>query len=95
MAKLTENEVAEALAGLPGWSYDGERIRKEFEFKGFKSAVAFIVRIAFEAEAAGHHPDLENHYNKVIVGLRTWDEDGVTAKDIALAKAIERAAGRG
>jgi len=50
MAKLTEGEINEALAGLPGWSFDGESIRKEFLFKGFKSAIAFIVRIAFEAE---------------------------------------------
>jgi len=91
MAKLTEGEINEALAGLPGWSFDGESIRKEFLFKGFKSAIAFIVRIAFEAEAAKHHPDLENHYNKVLVGLRTWDEDGVTQKDVELAKKIEEA----
>lgn len=91
MAKLTEREINEALAGLPGWSFDGARIRKEFVFKGFKSAITFIVRIAFEAEAAKHHPDLENHYNKVLVGLRTWDEDGVTQKDVQLAKKIEAA----
>ena len=93
MAKLTEDEVNAALEDLPGWSYDGTRIRKEFVFKGFRSAIAFIVRIAFEAEAAKHHPDIENHYNKVLIGLRTWDEDGVTEKDIELATKIEKAAG--
>lgn len=93
MPKLTEEQVRKELESLPGWEYDGSRLSKEFKFKGFKSAIAFIVRIAFEAEAAKHHPDLENHYNKVIVALRTWDEDGVTEKDIALAGAIQKAAG--
>lgn len=77
---------------LPGWSYDGAAISKEFAFRGFKSAITFIVRLADEAERAGHHPDLENHYNLVRVSLNTWDEGGVTAKDLALARAIESVA---
>lgn len=93
MAALTETEIAEALADLPGWSYDGERISKEFKFKTFMEAIAFIDRIADAAEAADHHPDLENHYNKVIVALRSWDAGGVTKRDIRMAKATEAAAG--
>jgi 4a-hydroxytetrahydrobiopterin dehydratase len=60
-------------------------------FAGFRTAIAFIVRIAFDAEAAGHHPDIENHYNKVLVALRTWDQDGITDADIELAVKIEKA----
>jgi 4a-hydroxytetrahydrobiopterin dehydratase len=51
-----------------------------------------VNRLAEKAEEAKHHPDLENHYNRVIVALRTWDEDGVTDKDVALARAIESVA---
>ena len=56
-----------------------------------ESAVAFINRVAQKAEAANHHPDLENHYNRVRIGLQTWNENAVTEKDLALARAIEAA----
>ena len=69
MAALTEPEIVEALADLPGWTYDGERISKEFSFPTFMEAIAFIDRVAEAAEAADHHPDLENHYTKVIVAV--------------------------
>lgn len=90
MPKLTDDEVRAALAeGLPGWSFEGGAIRKEFVFKGFKAAIAFIGRLAEPAHDARHHPDLENHYNRVIVSLRTHDEEGVTQQDVDLARAIE------
>ena len=93
MTALSEDEIRAALAeGLPGWELSGGAIRKEFAFKGFKAAIAFIDRLAEEAHAAKHHPDLENHYNRVIVTLSTHDEGGVTESDVALARAIEAVA---
>lgn len=92
MAKMTENEIAEALDGLPGWSFDGESISKEFTFPTFMEAIAFIDRIAKAAEAADHHPDLENHYTKVIVAFRSWDAGGVTKRDVRMAAAVEATA---
>jgi 4a-hydroxytetrahydrobiopterin dehydratase len=91
MARLSDEEIAAALAAddLPGWERDDDRITKEFRFRNFVDAVAFIDRLVAPAEAANHHPDLENHYNRVRVSLRTWDEGGVTEKDLALARAIE------
>ncbi len=92
MTKLSDEEVDAALAagGLQGWQREGSEIVKEFTFKNFVEAVAFIDRLVAPAEAANHHPDLENHYNRVRVALHTWSEDGVTEKDLALAREIER-----
>lgn len=96
MTGLSSEEIAHALAaGLPGWRYDRGEIFKNFKFDSFMDAIAFIGRIAEKAEAADHHPDLENHYNRVRVGLHTWSENAVTAKDIALAREIESIAGSG
>jgi 4a-hydroxytetrahydrobiopterin dehydratase len=93
MPRLTDAQVRDALAeGLHGWSYDGNAIRKEFTFRGFLAAIAFIDRLAPKAHAARHHPDLENHYNRVLVSLTTHDEGGVTASDVALAHEIESVA---
>ncbi len=92
MAKLSDHEIEEALGRLPGWTLESSAIRKEFRFPRYRAAIEFIVRIADVAEAARHHPDLENHYNRVVVSLSTHDEGGVTEKDVALAATIEAAA---
>ncbi len=90
MAVLSDDEIAAALASLPGWVHDRDRgeIAKEFVFKRFMDAIGFINRIAERAQEAKHHPDIENHYNRVRVGLHSWDEGGITDKDVALAREI-------
>ncbi len=97
MPKLSDEEIAEALgrSDLAGWRFDRGEIFKNYKFPTFLDAVAFINRIAERAEAANHHPDLENHYNRVRVALHTWTETGVTEKDITLAREIEAAAETG
>jgi 4a-hydroxytetrahydrobiopterin dehydratase len=92
MAALSVEEIREALAGLPGWAYDGERISKEFAFPTFMEAISFINRLAAAAEDADHHPDLENHHTKVIVSFRSWDVGGVTGRDLRMAASTELAA---
>jgi len=93
MTRLSDDEVHAALAeGLLGWELRDGAITKAFAFSGFRTAIDFIERVADEAQAARHHPDLLNRYNRVNVTLTTHDEGGVTAKDIALARAIEAVA---
>jgi 4a-hydroxytetrahydrobiopterin dehydratase len=89
MTKLSDDDIRSALADLPGWSFESDALRKEYRFSGFRAAIGFIVRLADEAHAARHHPDLENHYNRVLVSLTTHDAGGVTDSDVALARAIE------
>ena len=89
MATLSDDDIATALEGLPGWERAGDSIAKEYELDGFPGAVAFVVRISYEAEAANHHPDLDIRYNKVTVALSTHSEGGITGKDVALARSIE------
>jgi 4a-hydroxytetrahydrobiopterin dehydratase len=91
MSKLDDEAVRVALeeGDLPGWSFGGGEIHKEYTFPGFRAAIAFIDRLAERAIEAKHHPDLENHYNRVKVSLSTHDEGGVTEADLTLARAIE------
>ncbi|MET0920317.1 MAG: 4a-hydroxytetrahydrobiopterin dehydratase, partial [Acidimicrobiia bacterium] len=49
----------------------------------------FVGRIAVEAEAADHHPDLDIRYRKVRVALTTHDEGGISARDFTLAATID------
>jgi 4a-hydroxytetrahydrobiopterin dehydratase len=88
---LTDAEVNAALAELPGWAFTGHKLVKHFQFKNFRDALAFIVRLGLEAEGLDHHPEIKNVYNKVELGLNTHDAGGrVTAMDLELARRIEK-----
>jgi len=95
MATLSDEEILAALNDLPGWQLKAGEIFKQFKFASFMDAIAFIDRVADRADELDHHPDLENHYNRVRVALHTWAEDAVTDKDIALAHQIEQVADSG
>ena len=89
--KLSSEKVRERVEQLNGWGVDGEAIRKQYVFDGFASAVAFVVRSGFDAEAADHHPDvLISNYKKVTLTFTTHSEGGVTDKDLAAAEAADR-----
>ena len=92
MAKLTDEELKAFLAESEGWTYLADALHKGFAFPGFREAVAFVNRVAEQAEAAGHHPDIEIHYNRVVISLSTHDAGGVTQKDVAAAAEIDAAA---
>lgn len=88
---LDIDEISAALADLPGWRYDDNRLKKSFRFKNFREAMSFIVRLGFEAEKAGHHPELFNVYATVDVALTTHDAGNkVSQRDVGLAQAIEQ-----
>jgi 4a-hydroxytetrahydrobiopterin dehydratase len=90
--KLT---IAAALAALPGWhAVDGrDAIQKRFVFRDFSEAFGWMTRVALVAEKMDHHPEWFNVYKTVDVTLATHDAGGVTALDVALAKAMDRLAG--
>ncbi|HEX8306836.1 MAG TPA: 4a-hydroxytetrahydrobiopterin dehydratase [Allosphingosinicella sp.] len=89
---LSDEERAAALRALPQWRYEatGRAIRREFRFADFGAAFAFMTRVAIAAEKADHHPDWSNSWNKVEVSLSTHSAGGVTARDLALARAMDR-----
>jgi 4a-hydroxytetrahydrobiopterin dehydratase len=89
--KLASEKIREKIEGLDGWGVDGDSIRKQYVFDGFASAVAFVVRVAFDAEAADHHPDvLISNYKKVTLTFSTHSAGGLTEKDFAGAEAADR-----
>lgn len=81
---MTPEQVQEKLAKLDGWSLEGEAIRKQFVFDGFASAIAFVVRVGFDAESADHHPDiLVSGYKNVTLTFTTHSAAGLTDKDFS------------
>lgn len=89
MAILNDEELAAALARLPGWQQERNAIRRVYEFADFREAMKFAVRVADLAEAANHHPDLLVQWGKVTVTTWSHDVGGVTKRDLALAHAID------
>jgi 4a-hydroxytetrahydrobiopterin dehydratase len=86
--KLTDAEIADALAGLPGWSYQNGRLHRVFTCRDFSQAFGFMTRVALAAEAMNHHPDWSNSWNTVTIDLVTHSAGGVTRRDVDLAKKI-------
>jgi 4a-hydroxytetrahydrobiopterin dehydratase len=94
---LDEKALAETLGGLPGWDEvklaEKPAIRRQFGFADFSEAFAFMTRVALLAQAANHHPDWSNSYNKVEITLSTHSAGGVTDNDVKLATAINGLSG--
>jgi 4a-hydroxytetrahydrobiopterin dehydratase len=89
IAKLTEAEIAAALPDVPGWTLKGDGIERQYKFADFTQAFGFMARVALLAEKADHHPEWSNVYNKVDIRLTTHDAGGISARDFALARAID------
>ena len=89
MTPLSDIEIQRGLGSLSGWTRKGDTLVKSYHFATFPDGIAFIGRVAEIAETMAHHPDIDIRYTKVHFALSTHDAGGITAKDFALAKAIE------
>lgn len=91
VARLNDAERGEALAALPDWTHEPERdaITRRFTFADFGAAFGFMTRVALLAEKADHHPEWSNVWNRVDILLTTHDTGGLSARDVAMAKAID------
>jgi len=92
MATLSQREAETRVQGLSGWTLDGNAIRKQFVFRDFPEAVAFVQRLVPGAETADHHPDILINYKRVTLTYTTHSEGGLTDKDFAGARMAEQVA---
>ena len=91
MLLLPQDEITKNLSSLSGWLQEGDQIVKQFQFKDFAEALAFVNKVGAEAEKMDHHPDIFIHsWNKVKITISTHSEGGITKKDFQLAEIIER-----
>jgi 4a-hydroxytetrahydrobiopterin dehydratase len=88
---LSDLDRAEALDALPDWDWDETRdaITRSFKFPDFSAAFAFMTRVAMLAEKMDHHPEWSNIWNRVDISLTTHEAGGLSARDIAMAEAID------
>lgn len=90
--QLDDEARAAALEALADWDYDDARdaLTRRFLFADFSEAFAFMTRVALLAEVHDHHPEWSNVWNRVDIALTTHDAGGLSARDVAMARAIDR-----
>ena len=89
--KLTSEARATELSQLDGWQVAEGRdaIARSLQFADFNEAFGFMTRVAIKAQEMDHHPEWFNVYNKVDITLSTHEVNGVTGRDVALARFID------
>jgi 4a-hydroxytetrahydrobiopterin dehydratase len=92
MPKLSPMEAEQRLKTLSGWTLEDDAIHKQFTFKDFLDAIAFVNRLAPQAQRDDHHPDILINYKRVTLTYSTHSEGGLTEKDFAGAAMADRVA---
>jgi 4a-hydroxytetrahydrobiopterin dehydratase len=95
MELLTDDQITAELNESPGWALESGEITRTFTRRDFSDALLLVGAVAFLAEEAGHHPDIDIRWNKVKLTLSTHSAGGLTAADFALAKRISALPGAG
>ncbi len=85
---LSDQDVATAVAELPGWERVGDHLHRELTFPDFRRAFGFMAGVALVAERLNHHPEWSNVYNRVVIDVTTHDSGGLTELDLEFARAV-------
>ena len=88
---LIPEAVTRFMGQTPLWSFagDSKSIFRNFKFRDFKGAMAFVSEVADIAEFEGHHPDIDIRWNKVLLTLSTHAIKGLSENDFILASKID------
>jgi 4a-hydroxytetrahydrobiopterin dehydratase len=89
MPKLSDAQIQDFLKHQPSWNLKSGKLVREWTFKDFVEAMAFVNRVAGLAEAEGHHPDIDIRYNQVSLALVSHDAGGITDRDANMAQHID------
>lgn len=89
---FTSKQLEPYLVAAPGWllAPDAKEISKQYRFKDFKAALAFVNDIGAIAESEQHHPDIELSWGRVRVSLSTHAIKGLSENDFILAVKIDQ-----
>ena len=86
---LGTKELVSLQKELPRWEVQNSRLKRHWKFSNFIEAFGFITRVAMLSEKMNHHPEWSNVYSEVTIELTTHDSDGLTHRDVQLAKGID------
>lgn len=89
---LTDPEIRDRLASLPGWSHARDALERHYVTEGWPATLMLVNAIGFLCEAADHHPDLQVSWGKLTVRFNTHTVGGVSEKDFELARKVDEVA---
>lgn len=87
--KMSAAEADVKLQELSGWTREGDKLVKKYQFADFVHAFGFMATAAIGIEKMDHHPEWTNVYNRVSVELSSHDAGGITARDFKLAALLD------
>ncbi|KHL10779.1 4a-hydroxytetrahydrobiopterin dehydratase [Mumia flava] len=87
---LSESEISDGLASLPGWIREGDTLMRSVRASSFLGGIDLVNAVARAAEDANHHPDITIRWRELTFALSTHSAGGLTAKDLAMASRIDR-----
>ncbi|MET7454286.1 4a-hydroxytetrahydrobiopterin dehydratase [Streptomyces sp. NPDC005574] len=86
---LSQKEIEDRLAELPGWSLEGDRLSRSYRLGSHFAATAMVIHIAQVQEELNHHSDLTLGYDTVSLSVHTHSAGGaVTELDVELARRV-------
>ncbi len=86
---LGDEDIEARLREVPEWRRSAQNLTRTLTFDDFSAAVSFLARVAVEADAQNHHPDVAIHWNEMTLTLWTHASGGITERDFALARTID------
>ncbi|MEM6730472.1 MAG: 4a-hydroxytetrahydrobiopterin dehydratase [Myxococcota bacterium] len=88
---LAQSAIDELLPQLEGWRViDGVKLAKDYRFKDFARALAFVNQVGEVAEAEDHHPEIWFTYGEARLEIRTHSIGGLSENDFILAAKLDR-----
>jgi 4a-hydroxytetrahydrobiopterin dehydratase len=84
---LTSTQVSQS-EGLEDWRVLLQSLHSSFKTGSMAKGLDFAARVGASADEANHHPDLTVTYPRVHVLLTSHDADGLTQRDVDLARKI-------
>ena len=86
--RLAHNQILRELQKLKDWKYESGKIRREFMFPNFPTAVLFVNKLVDACEEIDHHPEITIRYNRVMLTLVDHAQGAVSDKDLKLVQLI-------
>ena len=89
---LSADDTARLLEELGGgWAVFENRLRKQYAFPSFATALAFVNKVGAIADEQDHHPDVMLSYGRAVVELWTHTVKGLSENDFICAARFDRA----
>ncbi|MGW0735632.1 4a-hydroxytetrahydrobiopterin dehydratase [Streptomyces sp. NPDC002851] len=90
---LSQKEIEERLAELPGWSRQGDLLARRYRLGSHFAAATLVMHIAQVQDELDHHADVTLGYHSVDLTVNTHSIGGkITKFDFGLAERVEELA---